>query len=77
MLRFADMNKIAFILVAFVLFVSSCTKDFKVGADYKDITVVFALLSKADTFNYVKVTKGYYDELQDNLLLAQNSDSIY
>ncbi|MCC7030528.1 MAG: hypothetical protein IT257_09495 [Chitinophagaceae bacterium] len=77
MIRFADMNKIVIILGAVALFFTSCNKNFKVGAEYKDVTAVFALLSKADTFNYVKITKGYYDELQDNLLLAQNSDSIY
>lgn len=57
--------------------ISSCSTDFKVGADYKDITAVYCLLSKADTAHYVKVTKGFYDEKQDNLILAQNSDSIY
>jgi hypothetical protein len=77
MIRFADMNKIVLALGAVALFFTSCNKNFKVGAEYKDVTAVFALLSKADTFNYVKITKGYYDELQDNLLLAQNSDSIY
>lgn len=47
------------------------------GADYKDITAVFAILSKSDTAHYVKITKGFYSETLDNLMLAQNSDSIY
>lgn len=71
------MKKIAFVLFAVVLFSSACNKNFKVGADYKDVTVAFALLSMNDTLNYIKITKGYYDETQDNLLLGQNSDSIY
>ncbi|MBL7754924.1 MAG: hypothetical protein JNM44_10640 [Chitinophagaceae bacterium] len=60
-----------------VLLLSSCKDDFKVGADYKDITVVYGLLSKSDTANYIRITKGFYDEKADNLILAQNSDSIY
>ena len=77
MIRFADMNKIAFVLLVSSLFFTACNKNFKVGADYKDVTVVYALLSKSDTFNYIKITKGYFDETQDNLLLGQNADSIY
>ena len=71
------MNKINFLIVAGLLLVTACNKDFSVGADYKDITAVFTLLSQSDTAHYIKITKGYYDEKQDNLLLAQNSDSIY
>ncbi len=71
------MNKVPFLFVACILLLSSCNKDFSVGADYKDITAVFTLLSQSDTAHYVKITKGYFDETQDNLLLAQNSDSIY
>ena len=56
------MNKIAFVLLVSSLFFTACNKNFKVGADYKDVTVVYALLSKSDTFNYIKITKGYFDE---------------
>ncbi len=71
------MNKIPFLFIASLFLFTACNKDFSVGADYKDITAVFTLLSQSDTAHYVKITKGYYDEKQDNLLLAQNSDSIY
>jgi hypothetical protein len=71
------MNKVPYLFAACILLLSSCSKDFSVGADYKDITAVFTILSQSDTAHYVKITKGYYDETQDNLLLAQNSDSIY
>lgn len=71
------MKKILWLLSLGVLLFSSCSNDFKVGAPYKDVTAVYCLLSKTDTAHYVKVMKGYYDEKMDNLLLAQQVDSIY
>jgi len=71
------MKKCALFFLSIVVVFSSCSNKFKVGADYKDVTVVYGLLSKSDTANYIKVTKGFFDETADNLLLASNSDSIY
>lgn len=71
------MKQFVFFLGAMLMLGSACNKNFKVGAEYKDITVVYALLSKADTVHYIKVTKGFFDETKDNLMLAQIADSIY
>lgn len=71
------MFKKLFLFLAILSVLASCSTDFKVGADYKDITAVYCLLSKSDTAHYVKITKGFYDEKLDNLILAKNSDSIY
>lgn len=65
------------LLALFALNFLACNKDFKVGADYKDITVIYALLTNSDPVQYVKITKGFFDEKQDNLLLAQNPDSFF
>jgi hypothetical protein len=67
------------VIVGFLLaqFMYSCSSDFKVGADYKEITVVYGLLSKSDTAQYIKITKGFYDEKIDNLIIAKNPDSLY
>lgn len=67
----------SWLFLAMALFFISCNDDFKVGAPYKEVKAVYCLLSRTDTAHYVKVLKGYYDEEQDNLLLAQNLDSIY
>lgn len=69
----------AYSILAFLtlILLASCKEDFKVGADYRDITVVYGLLSKSDTANYIRITKGFYDEEQDNLILASVADSIY
>lgn len=71
------MRKFPFLLVAMILGLASCKTDFNIGADYRDVTVVYGLLSMSDTAHYVKVTKGFYDEKQNNLLLAKEPDSIY
>ena len=61
----------------FSLFFTSCSSDFKVGADYKDITAVYALLARSDTANYIKISKGFYSETINNLIIAQVADSLY
>jgi hypothetical protein len=55
----------------------SCKSDFKVGADYKDVTSVYSLLSMADTAHYVKINKGFFSESESNLVIAQNPDSLF
>jgi hypothetical protein len=77
---FASMkNSIIYIfsLLSITIIAAACSTDFKVGADYKDYTVVFGLLSRNDTAHYMKITKGFYDENKSNLLVAQNVDSLY
>jgi hypothetical protein len=78
-LSFDAMLKIKSILCAFVavLAISSCSEDFKVGAPYKEVTLVFGLLDKSDTAHYIKITKGFFDEKNNNLVAAKVSDSIY
>ncbi len=63
--------------LALAAFWSSCNPDFKVGAPYKEVSVVYALLSASDTANYIKITKGFFDDRIDNLLIARNADSLY
>lgn len=71
------MKKLFWLVLPALAFLVSCSNKFKVGAPYKEVTAVYCLLSKTDTAHYVKVVKGFYDEVLDNLLLAQNVDSIY
>lgn len=71
------MKRIGSLLFGFVLLFNACSTDFKVGAPYKEISVVYFLLSASDSANYVKITKGFYDENLNNLLIAQNADSLY
>ena len=52
----------------------SCETDFDVTAPYKDITVVYGLLSQNDSVHYIKVNKAFIGE-GNALEYAQNEDS--
>jgi hypothetical protein len=67
------------LLLAVVLLFGACDDDFKVGADYKEVTIIYGLLDDGELSNqqFIKITKGFYSETEDNLLLAANKDSIY
>jgi hypothetical protein len=60
-----------------VLLFNACSEDFKIAAPYKEVTVAFALLDKGDSAHYFKITKGFLDEQNNNLLAAKNPDSLY
>lgn len=77
-LRFVPMKRVWVLFLAVAL-LASCDEDFKVGADYKEVTVVYGLLDDGLPSNehYIKVTKGYFSESLNNEKVAQNPDSIY
>jgi hypothetical protein len=70
------MKNLWIVLCCAVLF-TACSEDFKIGAPYKEVTVAFALLDKGDSAHYFKITKGFFDEVNNNLLAAKNVDSLY
>ncbi len=72
------MKNLGFLLLT-LLFLGSCDSDFKVGADYKEVTIIYGLLDagNAGGMQYIKITKGFYSETEDNTILAANPDSIY
>ena len=76
--RFVAMKKLL-VLFAALAVLTSCDDNFKVGADYKEITVIYGLLDDGlpTDDHYIKVTKGFFSETEDNLLLARVADSIY
>jgi hypothetical protein len=57
--------------------VFACTEDFKVGAPYKNVSIVYGILSQSDTAHYIKITRGYFDENKNNLEMAKIIDSLY
>lgn len=52
----------------------SCETDFDVTAPYKDITVVYGLISQNDSVHYIKINKAFIGE-GNKLEYAQNEDS--
>jgi hypothetical protein len=64
-------------LVLFALY-QSCSSSFNPSAPYKNITVVYGILSLSDSINYVKIEKAFLSESNGNAYTeAQVADSIY
>ena len=60
-----------------VFFTSSCSNDFDLTTGWKDIPVVYALLSRADTAHYVRVERAFLDPDANAFDLARIPDSLY
>lgn len=56
---------------------SNCANDFDLTANWKEIPVVYAVLSAKDTANYVRVEKAFLDPETSALQIAQIPDSLY
>lgn len=56
---------------------SSCSEDFEIAAPYKDVTVVYGLLSYGDTAQYIRIQKAYMDENRSALEVAKIADSNF
>lgn len=56
---------------------SACSNDFEVSASWKEVPVVYAILSVKDTANYIRVEKAFLDPDKSALEIAQIADSIY
>lgn len=66
------------ILFAFVglITLNSCETDFSLNGDYKRIPVVFGLLDQSDSIHYIKITRTFLGDGNNNEF-AQIPDSSY
>ncbi|MCC6412424.1 MAG: DUF4249 family protein [Saprospiraceae bacterium] len=71
------MKKLLLLIPFIALLWSSCSNDFDVTAPWKEVPVVYAMLSPKDTANYIRVEKAFLDPEQSALLIAQIADSLY
>ncbi len=71
------MARAPFALGALLLLAQSCSNDFDLTADWKEVPIVYAILSPADTAHYVRVEKAFLDPKTSALQIAQIPDSIY
>lgn len=74
----AYLIRILLVLIFFSTF--SCSEDFDVNADWKDITVVYGLLDpyQKDSIQYIKISKGFTNEGANAHDIAKsNIDSLY
>ena len=70
-------NLIFTALFATMLTLFSCSNDFELIDTYKDIPVVYAIVSKADTASYFRVERVFVDEKIGAPQIAQIPDSLY
>jgi len=56
---------------------NSCSNDFELVDNWKDIPIVYGLLNANDTAQYIRVEKAFLDEETSALLIAQEVDSLY
>jgi len=73
-------NRISVKLV-FALFilvgVSSCSEDFNTSSEFKDIPVVFGLLSVSDTAHYIRIERAFLAPGLNAFEVAKIPDSVY
>ncbi len=65
----------AFLILSFLL--PSCSTDFDLTSDWKDVTIVYGLLDKDANYNYIRIEKAFLDPKTNALSIAQIPDSIY
>jgi hypothetical protein len=67
-----------FLFCFLIILIIGCKDNFEVNADWKDITIVYGLLScnSPDSIQYIKVNKAFLNEGTSALMVAQNLDSL-
>lgn len=71
------MKKILFLFASLSIIATSCTSDFDLTSDWKDVTIVVGLLDKSDTAQYIKINKAFLDQTTSALEISQNPDSLF
>ena len=70
------MRSFLYCLVFISFLFQSCSTDFEVNADWKNVPVVYCLLNQNDAVHYVKVGKAFLGP-EDAYTMAQRPDSLY
>lgn len=70
------MRKLLFFFALAGIF-GACSNEFDVAAPWKEVPIVYAILSPKDTAHYVRVEKAFLDPEVSALEIAQIADSLY
>jgi hypothetical protein len=65
-----------FVLLGITAVFNSCKNDLEVNAPWKDTTIVFGLLNRSDSTQYIRISKAFLGE-GNALDFAKNFDSLY
>ena len=60
-----------------ILLFSACSEDFILTEPWKDIPVVYGLINRVDSAQYIRVEKLFVDENIPAVDMAKVADSIY
>lgn len=71
------MKKIITGLVLFATLYCSCSTDFDLVSDWKDITIVYGILDKNSDTTFIKISKAFLDAKTNALTTAKIPDSLY
>lgn len=65
------------VVIASAIFYPSCANDIDLTSEWRDIPIVYGLISTSDSANYIRVEKAFIDNEISALELAQIPDSLY
>jgi len=55
----------------------SCSNEIDLTSEWKDVPIVYGILSRTDSVHYVRVEKAFLDDTKSALEIAKIPDSIY
>ncbi len=67
---------LAAVAVAWTAF-AACSNEFELNETYKNIPIVYGILSLQDTAQYIRVERAFIDTKTSALVLAKRADSLY
>ena len=71
------MKKASTIISIILIVISfSCSTDFDINAEWKDVPVVYSVLNQSDAVHYIKINKSFLGGLSA-YEMAQTSDSLF
>jgi hypothetical protein len=76
MKRIITLLYISFISVS-ALFISSCTTDFELNAEYDEIPIIFGILDQSVDTQFIKINKSFIGDGDNTTYAAINDSSLY
>lgn len=71
------MKKLLLLCTAIGLLWSACSNEFEIAAPFKDIPVVYGIISPNDTAHYIRIERVFIDPDSNAYNVARIADSIY
>ncbi|MFN0014172.1 MAG: DUF4249 family protein [Saprospiraceae bacterium] len=71
------MKKLLLLLPLAALLIQGCSNEFDLVTDWKEVPVVYAIMSPQNSANYIRVEKAFLDPKTSALEIAQIADSLY